>query len=49
MQPVVDRNKGSPATRLSHGSPGALEAAGVLGAACQPGNAGREDPCRRYP
>lgn len=34
---------------LPDGSPGALEAAGVLRASGQPGDAGGQDPCRGYP
>ena len=39
----------TPRIQLPHGSSGALEAAGVLRAANQPGDAGGEDPCRGYP
>ena len=39
----------TPRIQLPHGSPGALEAVGVLRAANQPGDAGGEDPCRGYP
>lgn len=48
-QPVVELElSGALQTRLPHGSAGAVEAAGVLRAACQPGDAGREDPGRGY-
>lgn len=47
--PAIPRRCCALKTRPPHGSPGPLEAAGVLGAAGQPGDAGREDPGRGYP
>lgn len=47
--PAIPPVRRAPRAHLVHGSPGALEAAGVLRAAGQPGDAGGEGPCRGYP